>query len=160
MRLWIAALLSLSLTGCGYHLVGLNTADQNAALAERINLVTLDPFSRQTRLIEDALSQRGLAGQGLDLEILEFSLERRTLSELADRTDYELRVTLTFGLRQDNEAFILGPETLRRDGLLTLLDSNSDTLDADLEQLRVDELYRELIDLMIDRINAGTPTDL
>lgn len=160
MRIWLTILLSLSLSGCGYHLVGLNAGDRATVLADRVNLISLDPFSRQTRLIEEALSQRGLTGQGVDLEILEFALERRTLSELSDRTDYELRVTLTFGLRQGDEPFILGPETLRRDGLLTLLDSNSDTLDADLEQLRVDELYRELINLMIDRINAGAPAEL
>lgn len=153
---WVAALLiSTLLSGCGYHLVGLNTGASDPRLANRLALKIDDPFGRQARLIQEALKLQNLDGQGLNLEILEFSLDRRTLSELADRDEFELRATLTFGVRQADEPYLLGPETLRRDGLLTLLDSNSDSLDSDLEGLRRDELFRDLIDQMLTRINAS-----
>lgn len=147
--------LTLMLASCGYHLVGLDAGSSDPRLVQRLALDIQDPFGRQARLINEALELRDLAGQGLTLEILEFKLERRTLSELSDRDEFELRASLTYGVRQGDDPYLIGPDTLNRDGLLTLLDSNSDSLDGDLERLRSDELFRDLIEQMLNRINAA-----
>ncbi len=154
MRAWILV-LALALHGCGYHLVGLGEQALDTRLAGSLNLVIDDPLGRQARLVNEALRGRDLIGTRYNLEVLEFKLERRTLSELTDSTDYELRATLTYGLRVDNQPYLIGPETLTRDGLLTLQDSNSDSLDSELESLRRDELFRDLINQMLERINAA-----
>lgn len=155
MRRILALALTLMLASCGYHLVGLDAGSSDLRLVQRLALDIQDPFGRQARLINEALELRDLAGQGLTLEILEFKLERRTLSELSDRDEFELRASLTYGVRQGDDPYLIGPDTLNRDGLLTLLDSNSDSLDGDLERLRSDELFRDLIEQMLNRINAA-----
>ena len=45
-------------------------------------------------------------------------------------------------------------ETLNRDGFLTLLDSNGDSLDSELERLKADAIYRDLIGQMLTQISA------
>lgn len=155
MRRILALALTLMLASCGYHLVGLDAGSSDPRLVQRLALDIQAPFGRQARLINEALELRDLAGQGLTLEILEFKLERRTLSELSDRDEFELRASLTYGVRQGDDPYLIGPDTLNRDGLLTLLDSNSDSLDGDLERLRSDELFRDLIEQMLNRINAA-----
>jgi len=154
MRAWLLA-AALMLSGCGYHIVGLGEQAEDPRLVGQLNLAIQDPYGRQAKMLNQALRDRNWAGEALELEILEFSLERRTLSELSDRTDYELRATLTYGVRIAEEPYLMGPDSLTREGLLTLLDSNSDSLDSELERLRSDELMGDLIDQMLDRISAA-----
>ena len=144
----------LLLSGCGYQLVGYGNNDLDARLKSRLALDIADPLGAQARLIESIMRERGVLGAGLTLEVLDFTLERRTLSELTDRDEFELRVSLTYAVRQGDDPYLIGPETLNRDGFLTLLNSNSDSLDSELERLKADAIYRDLVGQMLTQISA------
>lgn len=155
MRLRSLAMVGLLLlSGCGYQLVGYGNTDLDARLKGRLALDIADPLGAQARLIESIMRERGVLGAGLTLEVLDFTLERRTLSELTDRDEFELRVSLTYAVRQSDDPYLIGPETLNRDGFLTLLDSNSDSLDSELERLKADAIYRDLVGQMLTQISA------
>ena len=155
MKLWAVALLAIGLAGCGYKLVGVGSdLPIPAILDQGLSVDIADPLGQQARLISQALERRGLNGSGATLVIEQFDVQRREISDFSDRTEYELRAVLTWGLQQGEDTFLIGPETLRRDSLLVLLDSNSDTLDRDLQSQRSTALYQDLIGLMLDRLNA------
>lgn len=149
--LWLA--LALVLTGCGYQLVGLDSGGQKpAALAGGLSVSIEDPYATPAKILARAIAQRELAGSAYELKIEQMTIERRELSDFSDRTEYELRATLTWGISRDDERYLVGPETLRRDALLVLLDSNSDSLDSDLERQRGEALFEDLTRLMLDRL--------
>ncbi|MGD2005733.1 MAG: hypothetical protein PVJ90_00660 [Pseudomonadales bacterium] len=155
MRLRSLAIVGLLLlSGCGYQLVGYGNNDLDARLKDRLALDIADPLGAQARMIESIMHERGVLGAGLTLEVLDFTLERRTLSELTDRDEFELRVSLTYAVREGDAPYLIGPETLNRDGFLTLLDSNSDSLDTELERLKADAIYRDLVGQMLTQISA------
>ncbi|MGB0957045.1 MAG: hypothetical protein ACPGUF_01130 [Litorivicinus sp.] len=154
MRFWLV--LAMLLGGCGYQLVGLDSGGQApAALDGGLQVVITDPYGTPAKILADAIKTRDLDGDAFRLVIDTMSIERRELSDFSDRTEYELRATLIWGLSRDDERYLVGPETLRRDALLVLLDGNSDTLDADLERQRGEALLQDLTRLMFDRLYAA-----
>ena len=104
MRLRSLAIVGLLLlSGCGYQLVGYGNNDLDARLKSRLALDIADPLGAQARLIESIMRERGVLGAGLTLEVLDLTLERRTLSELTDRDEFELRVSLTYAVREGDD---------------------------------------------------------
>ena len=51
------------------------------------------------------MQERGVLGAGLTLEVLDLTLERRTLSELTDRDEFELPVSLTYAVREGDDPY-------------------------------------------------------
>jgi len=157
----LMTLLLSSLVGCGFQLRG---TGQTTSLFETAYLIPVDPNGDLARALLSALSQSGVELTSSSLAQVSIQLDRERFSRRPVSTtgqvnvaEYELSLEVAFEVQTQNGDVLIPPTKIKTERIYTF-DSSSLVSSNEEESLINEEMRRDVVSQLIQRINASIRT--